>query len=123
MYSQLENISSDIIKEFGLPCVVKIQSDGEYDPSTGEFKSTETERKAHCLFDNLAYDFNRSGQATSPMVQHGDVIIYVTSQGKPDVNAKIIAGGEVWSVITCQPIKPAGTVLIYQCQGRRVNNG
>ena len=110
MYGKLQNISTKLIKQFGVPCVVRTEKAGRYNPETGEVESrSRAEETAHCLFDNLAYDFNQSGKNTSNMVQQGDVLIYVTA-----------TDNEKWTVINCQPIKPAGVAVIYQCQARKV---
>lgn len=121
MYGKLQNISTKLIKQFGVPCFVRSEKAGRYNPETGEVESrSRIEESAHCLFDNLAYDFNRSGQNTSNMVQQGDVLIYVTAEASPTIHSKIITNDEKWAVINCQPIKPAGTAVIYQCQARKV---
>lgn len=124
MYGKLKNISTKLIKKFGLPCEVKLYRGGSYDPETGGMSnSEEVIQSAHCIFDNLAYDFSRNGQISSPMVQQGDVIIYVTAEASPELSAQIIANNETWAVINAQPIKPADIAVIYQCHARRVNNG
>lgn len=118
MYDEIQTVSSDVIKEFGVPCFVKNQGEGKYNPSTGEYiESGGSSHSAHCLFDNLAYDFSK-GQDTAN-VQQGDVLIYLTASGQPEVNSVVEANGEQWVIINCQPIKPANTVLMYQCQGRK----
>ena len=121
MYGKLQNISTKLIKQFGVPCVVRSEKAGRYNPETGEVESrSRSEESAHCLFDNLAYDFNQIGKNTSNMVQQGDVLIYVTAEANPAINSKIVTDNEKWTVINCQPIKPAGVAVIYQCQARKV---
>ncbi|MDY4280860.1 MAG: hypothetical protein SOX56_07320 [[Pasteurella] mairii] len=119
MYGQLQQISSDLIKQFGSPCAVQMKTAGEYNPLTGEFVADAELNKAYCLFDNLAYDFNRSGLATSAAVKQGDVMLYLTAESRAEINATVFVNGENWVIIHCQPIKPANTVMIYQCQARR----
>lgn len=123
-YSTLQQISSELLQQFGSPCVVKTSVPGKYNPMTGEQKSSaEVAYNAYCLFDNLAYDFPSArsgiGKGESATVKQGDVLIYVTSSGKPEVNSLIEVNGECWSVIRCQPIQPANSALLYQCQGRK----
>ncbi|TNG94876.1 hypothetical protein FHQ28_05640 [Pasteurellaceae bacterium USgator11] len=126
MYGQLKNISTQVVKQFGMACTVITQSAGQYNPVTGAVEGGgENKQSAHCIFDNLAYDFPRfqsggEGKASSSMVKQGDVLIYITAEAKPELSAQIVANGEKWIVITCQPISPAGTALLYQCQARRV---
>lgn len=119
MYSSLKGISDKLIKQFGQPCRVVINEQGRYNPATGERKKgNSTVHTGYCLFDNLAFDFRNQ---QSPSVQQGDVMIYLTADCKPVLNAVIEASGEKWSVITVQPIRPATTTLIYQVQGRKVD--
>lgn len=121
MYGNLKSISSKLVKRFGMPCVVRGEKIGRYNPETGEVESkSKSNRNAHCLFDNLAYDFGKSGMYHASAVQQGDVLIYVTADGEPTLDSKIEADGEIWSVINVQPIKPAGMSLLYQCQARKV---
>lgn len=121
MYKQLQNLSGKLIKQFGLPCVVRNEKTGKYNPETGEVESmSKSTKSAFCLFDNLAYDFGSSGQYHASAVQQGDVMLYITSEGSPTLNAKVDVDGETWAVINVQPIKPAGTAVIYQCQARKV---
>ena len=125
LYSQLQVLSTKLIKQFGVPCTVITSRNWDYDPSTGAMQTIKTEKSAYCLFDNLAYDFpsfqsGGSGESSSTMVKQGDVLIYVTSQADPELNAQIIVNSENWQVIKSQPIKPANQAIIYQCQCRRV---
>ncbi|MGX2975564.1 hypothetical protein ACWIUH_11285 [Ursidibacter arcticus] len=118
IYPQLQQISESLLQQFGSPCVVKTKSEGRYNAATGEYRlGEEVSHSAYCLFDNLAYDFSK-GQDTAN-VQQGDVLIYLTASGQPEVNSVVEANGEQWVIINCQPIKPANTVLLYQCQGRK----
>ncbi|WP_439259490.1 hypothetical protein [Lonepinella sp. BR2930] len=120
MYQKLKTISSKLIKQFGSPCVVVTENQGQYNPLTGSVSDGERmEQKAYCLFDNLAYDFSRSQQNSSATIEQGDVLIYLTAQAEPTVNSHILVNQERWMVINCQPIKPANTAVIYQCQARK----
>lgn len=125
LYPQLQQLSESLLQQFGSPCVVKKQGEGKYNVSTGEFRGTdEIHHSAHCLFDNLAYDFPHFksggvGKGDSATVKQGDVLIYLTASGQPEVNAVVEVNGEQWAIINCQPIKPANTELLYQCQGRK----
>lgn len=121
MYQGLKKLSSKLIKQFGQPCAVRITEQGKYNPATGERKQGKTAVfNGHCVVDTLAFDFKNQ---QSPMVKQGDVMIYLTAECQPELNAKIYLGddhsGEVWEIISIQPIKPAGTTLIYQCQARK----
>lgn len=118
-YGNLGKISHSLIKRFGQPCNVTINEQGSYNPATGERKKgSSTVRTGYCLFDNLAFDFR---DQQSPSVQQGDVMIYLTADCKPVLNAVIEANSEKWSVINVQPIRPAATTLIYQVQGRKAD--
>lgn len=125
LYSQLQNLSADLLRQFGMPCVVKTVGNAKYNPETGEQKTESAiTSTGYCLFDNLAYDFprfnsNGAGKGDSALVQKGDVVIYITASAKPELNSLIEVNDEVWAVVTCQPIQPAGKTLLYQCQGRK----
>lgn len=125
-YSSLQKISSKLIKQFGKSCKVKTETVGTYDPETSEVIGNKiTEASAYCLFDNLNYDFPRytstgTSKGSDVMIEQGDVLIYVTAEGKPTTNAIIEVDNELWKVITCQPIKPANSELMYQLQARKV---
>lgn len=115
MYGQLKQLSVQLIRQFGMPCIILQKEIGKYDPSTGQNRVTETRVSAYCLFDNLAFDFTRKAEYST--VKQGDVLIYLTA--KADVGDKVEADGESWTLVNVQPIKPAGTALLYQCQGRK----
>ncbi|QIA76647.1 hypothetical protein [Rodentibacter caecimuris] len=125
MYGRLSHLSTQLIKQFGVPCVVKTESKGLYNPETGGIlNKRRASNKAYCLFDNLAYDFpsyqsNGSGKGASAMVKQGDVMLYITESGKPEIHSTVSVEGETWTIITCQPIKPSNVAIIYQCQARR----
>lgn len=53
LYSQLQVLSTKLIKQFGVPCTVITSRNGDYDPSTGAMQTIKTEKSAYCLFDNL----------------------------------------------------------------------
>ncbi|HHT7871390.1 hypothetical protein [Pasteurella multocida] len=126
MYGRLKNISSSLIKKFGSPCVVRIEKKGEYDPETGSVDTEDVvENKAFCVFDNLAYDFpsfksNGVSRGDSVMVKRGDVLLYLTAEASPTLNARVTVNNEVWIIVNFQPIKPSSTIILYQCQARRV---
>ncbi|OBX06186.1 hypothetical protein [Gallibacterium genomosp. 3] len=125
-YKSLRNISSKLIKQFGVECKVKKETAGQYNPATGGVSGgIVTNNDAYCLFDNLNYDFPSyksvgTSKGSDVMVQQGDVVIYVTAEGKPSINAIIEVNNELWKVITCQPIKPANSEILYQIQARKV---
>lgn len=117
-YANLQSISDQLLRQFGQACTVRTQGEGKYNAATGEVRASgEISRAAYCLFDNLAYDFSRQPNAES--VQQGDVLIYITASGQPSVNSVLEINGEQWAIIRCQPIQPAGSALLYQCQGRK----
>ncbi|HDR1805531.1 TPA: hypothetical protein QB641_002000 [Pasteurella multocida] len=122
MYGSLKKRSSSLIKRFGSPCIVRIEKQGEYDPETGSVDTEDVvENKAFCVFDNLAYDFPSHGVDNgSVMVKKGDVLLYLSAEAKPVLNAHILVNGETWLIVNFQPIKPSNTVIIYQCQARRL---
>lgn len=126
-YPSLKKPLAKLIKKFGVACKVRTEIVGTYDPSTGGVTGNQiNEVQAYCLFDNLNYDFPRYGdtgasQGTDVMVAQGDVLIYVTAEGKPSLNAIIEVNDEQWKVINCQPIKPANSALLYQLQARKVS--
>ncbi|WP_288061383.1 hypothetical protein [Rodentibacter caecimuris] len=125
MYGQLLHLSTQLIRQFGVPCIVKTESKGQYDPATGGISNKRRiSNKAYCLFDNLAYDFpsfqsGGLGKSDATMVQQGDVMLYITESGKPEIHSTVIVEGETWTIINCQPIKPSNVTIIYQCQARR----
>lgn len=125
LYRQLQQLSESLLQQFGSPCVVKTKTEGKYNAATGEYKQgEETHHSAYCLFDNLAYDFPHYksggvGKGDSTAIQQGDVLIYITASGQPKVNSVVEVNGEMWAIIRCQPIQPAGAALLYQCQGRK----
>ncbi|HDR1268615.1 TPA: hypothetical protein R4328_001428 [Pasteurella multocida] len=124
MYGRLKNISSSLIKKFGSPCVVRIEKKGEYDPETGSVNTVQTvENKAFCIFDNLAYDFpSHRGNSDASMVKQGDVVLLLTAEAKPELNSHVVVNGETWLIVNFQPVKPSSTVIIYQCQARRLGD-
>lgn len=125
LYANLQSVSDQLLQQFGQACTVKTQGEGKYNATTGEFKASgEISRAAYCLFDHLAYDFSffksgGVGKGESSAVQHGDVLIYITASGQPSVNSVVDVNGEQWAILRCQPISPAGSALLYQCQGRK----
>lgn len=118
LYPQLQQLSESLLQQFGSPCVVKTKNEGKYNVATGEYKKGENvSHSAYCLFDNLKYDFSQDQDAVN--VQQGDVLIYITASGQPEINSLVEVNGEIWAIIRCQPIQPAGAALLYQCQGRK----
>ncbi|MFC1096585.1 hypothetical protein ABWH54_03960 [Pasteurella multocida] len=108
--------------------MVRIEKKGEYDPETGSVNTVQTvENKAFCIFDNLAYDFpsfksNGISRSDSVMVKQGDVVLLLTAEAKPELNSHVVVNGETWLIVNFQPVKPSNTVIIYQCQARRLGD-
>lgn len=57
LYSQLQVLSTKLIKQFGVPCTVITSEMAIMIRQLGAMQTIKTEKSAYCLFDNLAYDF------------------------------------------------------------------
>ncbi|EJZ80269.1 hypothetical protein P1059_00707 [Pasteurella multocida subsp. gallicida P1059] len=56
------------------------------------------------------------------MVKQGDVVLLLTAEAKPELNSHVVVNGETWLIVNFQPVKPSNTVIIYQCQARRLGD-
>jgi hypothetical protein len=112
-YERSRDTAERLIKKFGRDAVlVKVTDSGvAYDP-------TQTETEYPCILAVLEY---KDKDIDGTLVQRGDKMVYVSTQGLQDALSKqdkIIIDGEVHQIIYPVQINPAGTVVYYKAQIR-----
>lgn len=122
-YDDMAAVALELITEFGSEQTLLDVTPGTYDPVTGETTGdTPISQPAQVIL--LDYTLQESGQqyADGTQIQQGDKKIIIAAQGlawAPGPTTKVDVGGVIWQIVNIKESNPAGTPLVYFCQGRK----
>lgn len=122
-YDDMASVALELIAEFGSEQTLRDITPGSYDPVSGETTGdTPISQPAQLLL--LDYTLQESGQqyAEGSEIRQGDKKIIIAAKGlawPPALTTRIDVGGVLWKVVNVKEANPAGTPLVYFCQGRK----
>lgn len=119
-YSELAEVSVEMIEEFGVMFVLtKASTDEVVDPVTDE-TTPGTPGSVHDVKGLLLDpDEDYIASVGSSNVQAGDQVIYIGPEVEPeDTDTVTMLDGEVWQVVHITKLRPGGVPLMYTIQVR-----
>lgn len=122
-YDDMASVALELIAEFGSEQTLRDITPGSYDPVSGETTGdTPISQPAQLLL--LDYTLQESGQqyAEGSEIRQGDKKIIIAAKGlawPPALTTRIDVEGVLWQVVNVKEANPAGTPLVYFCQGRK----
>ncbi|WP_370601192.1 hypothetical protein [Pseudomonas nitroreducens] len=122
-YDRMASTALRLIERFGSQQTLRDVTPGAYDPVTGEVTGdTPISQPAQVILAD--YTLQESGQmyATGSEVRQGDKKIIIAASGlswPPTLTTKVDVGGVLWQIVNVKESNPAGTPLVYFCQGRQ----
>ena len=116
-YNDLQSTATELLKEFGKPLTLRIQTGAVYDPGTQTNSPTYSDNAVFGLIGNYQGRVTESGT----LVQTDDkkILVSVGTAPEPTSGAQVIDGATVYVVQTVKSLNPAGTPLLYELQGRK----
>lgn len=119
-YVKSQATANKLLKQFGKQWTIKRIVNGEYDPDTGTVPTTELTSTPY----SVLLDYRSGGMdfAENTLIQAGDKKLLVSAQGLSFDIAQgdlAINGSEQWKIINVKTLKPADTVVMYECQVRK----
>ena len=114
-YDEAEAVAEELLEEFGQAVTIAHVTSGEYDIETGTVTKSSATENGFGVVGNYT---NSSIDGT--LILRGDKRLLLSADGVTEPKPQDLVGinGVTHTVINCEPLSPAGTVLIYKCQLR-----
>lgn len=122
-YDRMAATALRLISRFGSEQTLRDITPGSYDPVSGETTGdTQISQPAQLLL--LEFTAQEAGQsyAEGSEIRQGDKKIIIAAKGlawPPALTTRIDVDGVLWQVVNVKEANPAGTPLVYFCQGRK----
>lgn len=122
-YDRLASTALRLIAQFGAPRSLIETVPGTYDSVTGVSTGDST-RSQTAQVILLDYSLQESGQqyADGSQIRLGDKKIVIAAKGltwTPSLVTRVQVGSDLWQIVNIKSSDPAGTPLVYFCQGRK----
>lgn len=122
LYTDLGDVSTELIAEFGQDVTTKRIESESFDPVTSEVVntySTTTRKGILAQVDKRFIDSTSAGTVGSGAVLITDQMIVFGSDGETLANDEITVGGIKYSIVRIIPINPGGVTLAWKVVVRR----
>lgn len=122
-YDRMASTALRLIERFGSQQTLRDVTPGSYDPVTGESTGdTPISQSAQVILSD--YTLQESGQqyAEGSEIRQGDKKIIISAKGlswPPALTTEVDVNGVLWKIVNVKESNPAGTPLVYFCQGRQ----
>lgn len=122
-YDRMASTALRLIERFGSQQTLRDVTPGSYDPVTGEATGdTPISQSAQVILSD--YTLQESGQqyAEGSEIRQGDKKIIIAAKGlswPPALTTEVDVNGVLWKIVNVKESNPAGTPLVYFCQGRQ----
>lgn len=122
-YDRMASTALRLIERFGSQQTLRDVTPGSYDPVTGESTGdTPISQSAQVILSD--YTLQESGQqyAEGSEIRQGDKKIIIAAKGlswSPALTTEVDVNGVIWKIVNVKESNPAGTPLVYFCQGRQ----
>lgn len=123
-YDDMAGVALELLTEFGAPRVLHDVSGGVYNDVTGEYTTPPGQITQTAQVILLDYSANESGQqyADGSQIRLGDKKIVIAAKDldwPPSLTTRVAVGSDLWQIVNIKSSDPAGTPLVYFCQGRK----
>lgn len=116
-YSDMSDISDDLLGEFGQVVTITRNTVGAYDPATGSASvSTVTQIGNGAIFEYKMLA-NGVNQINGTLLQQGDKRLLLSTAGitAPKLDDKVLANGITYTIKNIKETSPAGSPVLYEC--------
>lgn len=119
--------AADMLSEFGQALTLTRKATGAYDPATGSAAPADTTQAGKGVILPLGTLMRRAMMGGGDNIIEGDqelLLSALTATGGvltvPHVNDTVTdAAGDVWTIVTLDPLSPAGVPILFDCIVRR----
>ncbi|OBY91179.1 hypothetical protein A6723_024290 [Pseudomonas sp. AU11447] len=123
-YDRMAATALRLISRFGSEQTLRDVTAGVYDDVSGTWTTPPTDISQPAQLLLLDYTLQESGQqyAEGSEIRQGDKKIIIAARGlawAPALTTRIDVDGVLWQVVNVKEANPAGTPLVYFCQGRK----
>lgn len=123
-YDDMAQVALELITEFGSEQTLRDVTDGVYDDVAGEWTTPPGDIDQPAQLILLDYTLQESGlmYAEGSQIQKGDKKIIIAAKDlswPPALTTKVDVNGVLWQIVNIKEANPAGTPLVYFCQGRK----
>jgi hypothetical protein len=116
-YSGLADTAARLLKQFGKPATLRVESGSVFDPGTQTNTPAYTNTAVSLLVGNYKGRLSESGT----LIQTDDkkLIVSVNGASEPGIGSLVVDGATTYVVQSVKSLNPAGTPLLYELQGRK----
>lgn len=123
-YDDMAQVALELITEFGSEQTLRDVTAGVYDDVAGEWTTPPGDIEQPAQLILLDYTPQESGlmYAEGSQIQKGDKKIIIAAKDlawPPAPTTKVDVDGVLWQIVNIKEANPAGTPLVYFCQGRK----
>lgn len=115
-YSGLAATALDLLTEFGQPVTVLQQGPQSMNTATGITAPTTTNSMSTygALFDYIYRQYGNE-VVKGAQIQSADKQLFMAATpSPPQVQDKVVVGGNTWAIVNIKQINPAGTPVLYE---------
>lgn len=116
-YGDLQSTATELLKEFGKPLTLRIQTGAAYGPATQTNVPAYTDYPVSGLVLNYKGCTNEAG--TYVQTDDKRILVSVSTAPEPTTGAQVVDGSAVYVVQAVKSLSPAGINLLFELQGRR----
>lgn len=114
-YTNLQNTALKLLTSRGKACVLRKQTTGAYDPSTGSASITNTDFPIVGVLLNYSKSLMNDSDT---LIEVNDRKAIIQGDVTPDTSDLFIFNGKTYRIITVKTVDPAGTAVIHELQVR-----
>jgi hypothetical protein len=116
-YAGLAATANRLLKQFGKPATLRVESGSSFDPATQTNTPAYTDTPVSLVVGNYSGRLSEIGT----LIQTDDkkLLVSVSGAAEPGIGSLVVDGSTVYAVQAVRALNPAGTALIYELQGRK----
>jgi ABC-type xylose transport system substrate-binding protein len=116
-YSGLADTAARLLKQFGKPATLRVESGGVFNSDTQTNTPSYTNTPVSLLVGNYKGRLSESGT----LIQTDDkkLLVSVNGAAEPGIGSLVVDGAVTYVVQSVKSLNPAGTPLLYELQGRK----
>ncbi|WP_370600478.1 hypothetical protein [Pseudomonas nitroreducens] len=118
-YDRMASTALELIERFGSQQTLRDITPGGYNPVTGEATGDVPISQ---LAQVILAEYTGQQYAEGSEIRQGDKKIIIAAKDlawPPTLTTKVDVGGVLWQIVNVKESNPAGTPLVYFCQGRK----
>lgn len=112
-YSKSVDTATRLITKFGQSMILRVVTEGAYDPAIGESTSTSVDVSVNGAVFDLSGRFIGNSLQNGTLAKSTDKSCLLSVGNTPNLLDKIIIGAEIFLIINIKVLNPGGTDVFF----------